>query len=368
MKYFKFGQLNISELGFGLMRLPLKGPKTGDIDFDMAEKLIDLAIDHGVTYFDTAYGYHDGQSENFVGKYLSKYERSGYQLADKFPGYDLLMFGRFDEIFEEQLKKCKVDYFDFYLLHNLCELNLDSYLSSRFNIHDKIKKLKDEGKVKHIGVSNHGNPDTLRKFLKEYSDIVEFCQIQLNFMDWTFQNAKELVDILNEYEIPIFVMEPLRGGTVLNRASVEDAFNFVRKVEGVKLVLSGMSDMDQVIQNCDIFSKDNEMSTDRFNELIEKENARLESVNIPCTACNYCREYCSRKLNIPYLLELKNQFHSTENDFIAPMAMAALPVEKQPQSCIECHECEKVCPQKIDISNELKTFAKELDEIDEIVD
>lgn len=213
MIYKDFKNLKLSNLGLGAMRLPIKSDgKNNVIDKEETAKMVDYAIKNGVNYFDTAWGYHDGESELVMGDVLSKYPRESFYLATKFPGYDLSNMDKVEEIFEKQLEKCKVEYFDFYLFHNVCEKNVGLYLDEKYGILDYLLKQKENGRIKHLGLSVHGSLDVLKKFLNAYGKYMEFCQVQLNYLDYNFQKAKEKVELLNEYNIPIWVMEPLRGG------------------------------------------------------------------------------------------------------------------------------------------------------------
>lgn len=213
MIYRDFQGLKLSALGFGTMRLPTIGGVYSKIDEKAAAEMFDYAIQHGVNYFDTAWGYHDGESENTDGKILSKYPRESFYLASKFPGYDLSNFGRVEEIFEKQLKKCRVDYFDFYLFHNVCEMNIDAYLNEeKYGTYSYLMEQKRNGRIRHLGFSAHGSLAVIERFLEKYGKDMEFCQLQINYLDWEFQNAKGKVELLKKYNIPVWVMEPVRGG------------------------------------------------------------------------------------------------------------------------------------------------------------
>ena len=217
MIYKTFQNEKLSLLGMGAMRLPVIDGNDAVIDERTAQRMVDEAVSGGVNYFDTAWGYHDGQSELFMGKALKKYPRDSFYLATKFPGYDLSNFGKHQEIFAEQLKKCQVDYFDFYLCHNVCEMNIDAYLNEeKYHTVSFLKQQKANGKIRHLGFSAHGSYETIKRFLEAYGADMEFCQLQINWLDWEFQNAKAKVELLKEYNIPVWVMEPLRGGKLAN--------------------------------------------------------------------------------------------------------------------------------------------------------
>lgn len=221
MIYKTFQDLRLSALGMGCMRLPLKGGDT-EIDEHETARMVAYALEHGINYFDTAWGYHGGSSETVMGKVLSAYPRDRFFLASKFPGYDLGNMPKVQEIFARQLEKCQCGHFDFYLFHNVCELNIDAYLNKEYGILDHLLKQKEAGRIRHLGFSAHGSLDVMKRFLNAYGQHMEFCQIQLNYLDWTLQDAKAKVELLNAHHIPIWVMEPLRGGK-LAALSQEDA-------------------------------------------------------------------------------------------------------------------------------------------------
>ena len=261
MIYKTFQDLELSALGMGCMRLPVVNGDDAQVDEAATFQMVDEAMASGVNYYDTAWGYHSGNSELVLGKALARYPREKFYLADKFPGYDLSNMPKVKEIFEEQLKKCQVDHFDFYLFHNVCEMNIDAYLDPKYGIYDYLMEQKKNGCIRHLGFSCHGAMPVLKRFLEAYGKDMEFCQLQLNYIDWTFQGGKEKVDLLNEYRIPVWVMEPLRGGR-LARLSEEEAaplkamrpdetipawaFRFLQSIPSVTVVLSGMSDLEQI--------------------------------------------------------------------------------------------------------------------------
>lgn len=378
MLYKDFQGLKLSSLGLGTMRLPNKGVDSDVlVDEEETAKMVDYAIKNGINYFDTAWGYHNGESEKVIGKILSKYPRDSFYLATKFPGYDLSNMDKVEEIFEKQLEKCRVDYFDFYLFHNVYEKNVDPYLDSKYGILDYLLKQKENGRIKHLGFSVHGSLDVLKKFLNAYGEHMEFCQIQLNYLDYDFQDAKAKVELLNEYNIPIWVMEPLRGGKLAklpeeqesklkalrpDTTTVEWAFRFLQSIPGVTMVLSGMSTMEQLQENIKIFSEDKPLNEEEMNTLLEIAKGMLKGNILPCTACRYCTSHCPMGLDIPKLLALYNEHCFTGGGFIAPMAISALPEDKRPSACIGCKSCEAVCPQQLKISEAMADFAKKLEQ------
>lgn len=373
MIYRDFQDLKLSALGFGAMRLPLSGEGMDSrIDEEQAAEMVDYAVKHGVNYFDTAYGYHDGMSEIVMGKILSKYPRESFYLADKFPGYDLSNMDKVEAIFEEQLSRCGVDYFDFYLFHNVYEKNIGPYMDSKYGIMEYLLKQKDAGRIKHLGFSAHGRYDTIKRFLDTYGENLEFCQIQLNYVDWKLQNAKAKVELLNEYHIPIWVMEPLRGGKLAKLTDTDEAklkavrpeekipawaFRFLQSLEGVTVTLSGMSDLEQMRDNIHTYETE-AVLTEAEMECLMKVADRMLDI-LPCTACRYCTAHCPKGLDIPTLLSLYNETRF-ENGLITHMAVDALPDEKRPNQCIGCKSCEAVCPQQLEIAGAMKAFVEKL--------
>ncbi len=212
MIYKNFQDLKLSALGMGAMRLPVLDGDDSRIDETATKEMVAYAMEQGVNYYDTAWGYHDGNSELVMGRALKEYPRDCFYLATKFPGYDLSNMTKVEEIFEKQLEKCQVEYFDFYLFHNVCEMNIDAYLDEKYGIYDYLMKQKANGRIRHLGFSAHGSYDVMERFLEKYRKRMEFCQIQLNYLDWSFQDAKAKVELLKKYNIPVWVMEPLRGG------------------------------------------------------------------------------------------------------------------------------------------------------------
>lgn len=374
MIYHSFKDLRISGLGMGAMRLPVIDGNDGRIDEQKTAEMVDLAMKSGVNYYDTAWGYHDGNSEIVMGKALKKYSRESFYLADKFPGYDLANMPRVKEIFPKQLEKCSVDYFDFYLFHNVCEMNINEYLDPKFGIYDYLVEQKRAGKIRHLGFSAHGSYDVMKRFLEAYGKEMEFCQIQLNYVDWTFQNAKAKVELLNEWNLPIWVMEPVRGGKLAKLPDEsakrlkalrpdEDipawAFRFLQSVPNVTVVLSGMSSAEQMKDNIRTFETEKPLSDAEMSELMDVAGGLLNG-NLPCTACHYCVSHCPQGLDIPMLLELYNEHSFTGGGFIAPMALMAVPEDKHPSACLGCRSCEQVCPQQIKISEAMADFAEKL--------
>ena len=373
MIYKPFQNIQLSALGLGAMRLPVIDGKMEAIDEAAACEMINHAMEQGVNYYDTAWGYHGGSSEEVLGRALKRYPRERFYLADKFPGYDLENMDKAAEIFNQQLEKCQVDYFDFYLFHKVYEQNIQAYLDPQYHIFEYLTEQKAAGRIKHLGFSAHGSIAVMERFLKAYGDAMEFCQIQLNYLDWTLQDAKAKIKLLQEWNIPIWVMEPLRGGRLANlteeqaaqlsalrpgETAVSLAFRFLQALPGVTVILSGMSNLAQLNANLETFQTDAPLDAQETAKLLALVPKLLGRDAAPCTACRYCTGYCPQALDIPMLLRLYNERLFAGGGSGIPPALAVLSTEKWPSACIACRSCERVCPQQIKISNILDAFAK----------
>ena len=375
MLYRDFQGEALSRLGFGTMRLPLL-PGTRDIDEAATEAMIAYALEHGVNYFDTAYPYHGGKSETVVGRILRQYPRERYKLATKYPGHQIAETYDPADIFEKQLKKCQVEYFDFYLLHNVCENSMGVYTDPQWGILDYFKEQKRLGRIRHLGFSSHGQPENLRAFLDYAGDAMEFCQIQMNYLDWSMQEARKKYALLGERGIPVWVMEPVRGGKLASlpvsaqktlralRPEATDAswcFRFLQGLDGVTVTLSGMSSMAQMQENIALYEAEQPLS--------ERERAALFAIaeklrnTVPCTGCRYCCAGCPAGLDIPGLLALYNDVRFADTAFTVGMYLDSLPPEKLPSACLNCGACKASCPQKIDIPAALREFTAKIPDL-----
>jgi len=349
---------NVSLLGFGTMRFPTVD---GEIDFDSTKAMIDRAIEGGVNYFDTAWPYHSGDSERVVGRILENYPRESYFLANKYPGHQSADSYDPADIFEKQLEKCKVDYFDYYLLHNVYENSVNVYTDPQWGIIDYFINEKKKGRIKHLGFSTHGGVDMIKDFLDSYGEHMEFCQIQFNYLDDTLQSAGEKYKLLTERGIPVIVMEGLRGGKLASLSeeakkeldafdeSASDAswaFRWLQGYENVSVILSGMSSMEQTLDNLVTF--------DTYIPLSDAEMTCVAQIaegmknSLPCTGCRYCVEGCPMELDIPHLLALYNELRY-QASFLTTMRLDGYGEDKLPSACISCGACSSICPQKIDI-------------------
>ena len=377
MLYCDFKGLSLSRLGFGAMRLPCVDGDDATPDQAAVDEMVDYALEQGVNYFDTAWGYHGGQSEVVLGRALARHPRDSYYLADKFPGYDLSNMDKVAEIFERQLEKTGAGYFDFYLIHNVCEMNIDEYLNPAHGIMDYLLAQKEAGRIRHLGFSAHGAIPCMERFLDAYGKDMEFCQIQLNFLDWEFQDARGKVELLARWGLPVWVMEPVRGGKLAkigddqvarlrelrpDESTVAWAFRFVQGVPEVVVTLSGMSDFDQLRENVAMFSEERPLDEEERAALQGLVDTMLGRGTVPCTACHYCTSHCPMGLDIPKLLEMYNEAIVTggRGGFIPSMFVGTLPEDKRPSACIGCGSCAAVCPQQIDIPGTLAEFAEKL--------
>ncbi|MCL2189099.1 MAG: aldo/keto reductase [Defluviitaleaceae bacterium] len=386
-----FKELQLSTLGMGCMRLPATSRNWGaPIDNDAAMKIIDYAYNNGVNFFDTSWFYHNGDSERFIGEALKRYPRDTWYLSSKLAGMmmqnvngryqlsgsnkDNRIFYNPTEIFEYQAQRCGVDYFDFYMLHNVSEGSYDIYTDKGLGIIEAMLKLKEAGHIKYFGLSSHGRADTIEKFLlhtrQHFGDIFDFGMIQINYMDWKLQKAGDKYDVLTKYNLPVIAMEPLRGGTLarlnekangqMKAVRPDDsqaawAFRHLQSLDNIVSVLSGMSDLAQIQENVTLFGK-HDPTTPAEDEMLQQV---LESIVdlVPCTSCDYCMENCPQKLDIPMLLTMFNEA-GYEMGWFLQVALKNLKEHEKPTACTLCGQCVPVCPQEIDIPEILRRFSK----------
>lgn len=350
---------DISLLGFGCMRLPRLDDEAKSIDYDAAERLIDTAYKAGVNYFDTAYPYHEGTSETFIGKALSKYPRESFNLASKMPTWNLSTPERIEEIFAEQLQKCQVEYFDFYLMHAMGSARLDA--TEKVGMYDILKRKKDEGKIKRLGFSFHDTPEALERILAAHE--WDFVQIQLNYLDWDMIDARRLYEIIKAYGVPAVIMEPVRGGalatlndeacSVLKAANPDAsiaswAIRFAASLDNVMCVLSGMSNEEQVLDNIKTMTDFKPLTEDEYAAIRRAVIAYQSAGTIPCTACRYCMD-CLAGVNIPAVFAVYNRYCTTKNEREFKNNYGYLGETHQAHNCVSCGKCAKACPQHIDI-------------------
>lgn len=373
MIYSDFKNQKLSQLGFGCMRFKLD-PSTGEIDQDIVNAMFDLAIKAGVNYFDTAYPYLGGKSEIAMAEALSRYPRESYYIADKFPGHSLTAPIDNIALFHVSLRKCRTDFFDFYLLHNITEWSVKYYESEEYHIIPDLLQMKKEGKIRYLGFSFHGGPKLLEEFLSRHKGEFDFVQIQLNYLDWTLQDAKTKYEIICRHGLGVWVMEPCRGGKLAVLPETESAklkalqndcsctasdasyaFRFLQDLPGVKVILSGMNEISQVEDNLQTFSEKRPLTEEERNILMSI-SEHLKT-GVPCTACRYCCDGCPAGLDIPYLLECYNDYKFAATIPVS-MRIDALDMDKRPSSCISCGQCVHACPQGIDVTSALTELSE----------
>ena len=367
----KLGKITggVSLLGYGLMRLPLKDRRNqAEIDKEKAQELIDRAMAGGVNYYDTAWVYHQGMSERFAGEALKKYPRESYNLADKMPVWEVKSLDDAKRIFQEQLDRCQAEYFDFYLLHSL---NGGAWPNVRDNgALEYARKMREEGKVKYLGFSFHGDNKDLAVIADEGG--WDFAQIQLNYFDWD-DYSREQYEILTSHGIPVVVMEPLKGGELANlqpktlemltnarpnTTAAQWAFEFIASLPNVLTILSGMTYMEHVEENLKTFSPIEPLSEEGKELLVKVKEFMKEEGKIPCTTCRYCTP-CPVGVAIPDIFKMYNNYRSSLVKWMSQREYFQLEKGSRADACVECGACLKKCPQKINIPEELKRVHKE---------
>lgn len=367
--------------GFGTMRMPVTvKDDPASFDFDAIEKLFDAFIERGFRYFDTAYTYHGYNAEKAVRKALTeRHPREDFELATKLPLRDFKDEADMERIFNEQLENCGVEYFDYYLLHNMGSNVYER--CEKYKAFDFVARMRSEGRIRHAGMSFHDTPALLEEILTKYGDRLDFIQLQINYIDWEEANvqSRKCLEIAQKYNKPVIVMEPCKGGTLVNvpdeaarllkenapeRSIASWAMRFAAGCPGVIKVLSGMNSMDQLEDNCSVFSD--------FEPLNEEEMAVIEKVNeiihtntaIPCTGCEYCTHGCPKNIAIPQYFSAYNSIMRTSGYFSSQSVYYNNLVRAghgKASDCIKCGNCEAACPQHLPIRKFLETVADKME-------
>lgn len=350
----------VSLLGFGCMRFPTKSQNATDIDYEKVSTMVDYALSHGVNYYDTAAPYHGGESERVIGSILSRYPRSSYFLADKMPIWMVNSQTEMETFFAEQLKKCQTEYFDYYLIHNITESKWQKI--ETLKCFEFLAQKKKEGKIRSLGFSFHDGPAVLKKVATAHP--WDFAQIQLNYLDWQLQEAGKQYDILVENHLPVIVMEPLRGGSLVSlcKESIEIlqkarpdlsigswALRFAASLPEVLTVLSGMTYLEHLDDNIKTMTAFEPLSIDDKETIETALTAYRKAAPVPCTACQYCMP-CPVGVDIPKNFGIYNQYLT--NGKVAALLLLqykALSEGARAADCIACGKCRKNCPQHIDI-------------------
>lgn len=354
----------VSILGMGCMRFPVH-PGTKEVDVAATEAMVEYAYRNGVNYFDTAYPYHEGQSQRVIGNALKKYERDSFLLANKLPMWLLTCKEDVRKYFEEQLCVCQVDYFDYYLCHALGKARFEDV--KKYEVYEELKALKAEGKIRNLGFSFHDTPGVLEEIVDAYA--WDFVQIQLNYWDWEEQDAKRQYEILESRNIPVMIMEPVRGGAladlceesnrIFKEAEAESsiaswAIRYAMSLPGVRVVLSGMSNMEQVednIKTAKDFTPLNEAQRNTIERALE---AFKTNHVIPCTGCRYCMD-CPAGVDIPGVFKAYNEYALRKQKDNFREAYGKLREKKADAGhCVACGKCKSLCPQSLDIPNLMK--------------
>ncbi|WP_406537122.1 aldo/keto reductase [Methanobrevibacter sp.] len=369
-----------SKFGFGCMRLPLtNADDPTSIDQELFNEMVDIYMDKGFNYFDTSYAYHNGMSEIAIRKaVVERYPRESFKICDKMPTWALTSQEDNDKFVNEMLERLGIDYFDVFFIHNI---NTPWFkLAESHNSFEYIKKMKEEGTAKKIGFSFHDTSDLLEKVLDKYADILDVVQLELNYLDWEDPaiEAHKCYDLCAKHGLDVYVMEPLKGGVIVNpsdeiknefkefnpdKSIASFAIRFCASLEHVKMVLSGMSKMDDLIDNCDTY-ENFEVLSDEESEFLEKMAQKLaESVAVPCSECGYCVDACPEMIPIPEYFSLYNLSKNQPESNIYRLYFDKLADEKVPaDECTYCGTCLDFCTQKIDIPEELEKVCEHFEE------
>ena len=361
-----------SKFGFGCMRLPLTDENNPEsVDQELFNKMVDVYMEKGFNYFDTSYAYHGGASETAIRKaVVERYPRKSYQICDKMPTWALTSEKDNEKYVEEMLERLGIDYFDVFFVHNINVPWLK--LAEKYNTFEYVKKMKEKGTAEKIGFSFHDDSKLLKKVLDKYADMLDIVQLELNYLDWEDPSieARKCYELCVEHGLDVYVMEPLKGGVIVNpseeirndfekfnpdKSIASFAIRFCASLEHVKMVLSGMSNMEDLLDNCDTY-ENFEVLSDEESEFLQKMAQKLsQSVAVPCSECGYCVKACPEMIPIPDYFNLYNTSKNQPESNIYRLYFDKLCDEKVPaDECTYCSTCIDHCTQKIDIPEELE--------------
>ncbi|MCL2227307.1 MAG: aldo/keto reductase [Oscillospiraceae bacterium] len=368
----------IKKLGFGFMRLPgFEGKPDSEIDYELTNKMTDLYLENGFTYFDTAFVYHGGNSEVAIRKALTeRHDRSKFQVTTKLPLWQELSFDQMRDMTKTSLERTGLDHFNLYFLHGIGPERVE--MIEKMKAFEYLRELKDNGKSKNVGFSYHGDGDSLNSLLDKHAEHIDIVQLQINYLDWE-ETAKKCYDAAIAHDVGIIVMSPLKGGSLSNftpevagvfkkanpEASVTSwGLRFPMHLEGVITVLSGMSNLQQVEDNIKIADTMGSLSADEMKVIDEAMTEMKKIPTIPCTMCRYCVDCCPKKINSPSIIGLLNEYTLYQNlpgakrmyNMFTGGAWGGAPARSS--DCVDCGECERHCPQKIKIIEAHKDAVK----------
>jgi len=381
MRTVKFENISLPRLAFGSRRLPLN--EDGTINVPMVEAMVDYAMEKGVNYFNTGYTFHRKKSEKIIASALSKYPRESYFLADSYPGYYGKEIREPEQIFEEQLEKCGVKYFDFYRLQNVYGRSFEAYSDLKLGIVDYFVEQRKKGRIKHLGFSTHGSPAIVEKFLDKFGSEMEFAQIEMNYACWALRQAEKKYELFTSKNLPIFIMEPMHGGKlshlspedesvlkfcVPDRTPQEISFRWIESFKNVKMIISSISSFNQLQQEVALFEKKDRLSSSEIKN-VEK-FARHLIKGISCDECGFCIENCPCSFDIPSIIDLYNdiKFSSLNKAVSAAIMLHDRFPGNNLHRCFHCGVCSLMCSRKIDIPKIIKEVSHMLEHYPELED
>ena len=369
-----------SKFGFGCMRLPQTDPDDpAKIDQDLFNQMVDIYMEKGYNYFDTSYAYHNGASEVAIRKALvERYPRESFRICDKMPTWALTCEEDNEKYVNEMLERLGTDYFDVFFIHNINVPWLEN--AKKANSFEYIKNMKEKGVAKKIGFSFHEKSELLKEVLEEYGDLFDIVQLELNYLDWEDKSieARKCYELCTEYGLDVYVMEPLKGGVIVNpneeikndfkefnpdKSIASFALRFCASLDNVKMVLSGMSKMDDLLDNCDTYDNFEVLSKEESEFLRKMAQKLSDNVAVPCSECGYCIDACPEMIPIPEYFNLYNTSKNQPESNIYRLYYDKIIHEKvSAEECTYCGTCIDYCTQKIDIPEVLEDVGKHFEE------